>query len=191
MIYALLGELEIRRDGAPMELPAGPALAMLVALLLHPNRSMSQGELIRAAWGDENVHVAQLHKRAGQVRSALAEVGRRDDLRTHNGRGYELRVAAEDLDSLLFLRLAREADQAMAAGRTAGEIELLRQALRLWRGPHPLSNVPGQAFGREIAALEQRRKRIAVRLFHLELGLGGHERILDDLLEMAGHYPTD
>ncbi len=191
MIYALLGELEIRRGSSPTELPAGPALAMLVALLLHPNQSMSQAELIRAAWGDENVRVAQLHKRAGQVRKALAEVGRRGDLRTHSGRGYELRVAEEDLDSLMFLRLAREADQAMADGDTEAEIDLLRSALRLWRGPHPLTNVPGDAFRREIIALEQRHKRIAVRLFELELGRGGHERILDDLMQVAGYHPTD
>src|SRR5580658_6305547 len=191
MIYSLLGELEIGQDGELIKLPVGPTLIMLAALLINANRRMSKAELIRAAWGTD-ISVAQLHKRAKEARDLLKTIGRDKDLVTHSGFGYEIRVAEEDdVDALLFQRLVREADEAGAEHRTEDEIGRLQQALRLWRGPHPLSNVPSESFRSERVALEQRHRRAAVRLFELELARGNHELILDALILRAGYYPSD
>jgi len=191
VIYGMLGELEIRKDGRLLSLPAGPTLVLFAALLLNANRQVSKNDLIRAAWGDEEVREAQLHKRVMAVREALASIGRREDIRTLTRYGYELRVAEDDVDALLFRRLIHAADEAGAERRTDDEIDYLRRALSLWRGPHPLANIPGQPFLQETAALEQRHKRAAVRLFGLELARGNHERILDEIMLVAGYYPTD
>ncbi len=191
MIYRLLGELEIGPDGRLLDLPGGPTLIMLAALLVNANRRMSKTELIRAAWGSDDVDEAQLYKRVKAVRDLLATIGRNDDLKTHTRFGYELHVAEDDVDALLFQRLVREADEAGAERRTEDEIGCLRRALRLWRGPHPLSNVPSDAFRQETVALEQRHKRAAVRLFDTELARGRHERVLDELILTAGYYPSD
>jgi DNA-binding SARP family transcriptional activator/tetratricopeptide (TPR) repeat protein len=191
VIYRLLGELEIRHDGQLLDLPGGPALIVLAVLLLNANRQMSKTALIRAAWGNDEVSEAQLYKRVMAVRDLLTQIGHRDDLKTHARFGYELRVADGDADALAFTQLIREAAEAGAEHRTEDEIGCLRQALQLWRGPHPLSNVPSDAFRRDAAALEQRLKRAAVRLFELELARGNHELILDELMLIAGHYPDD
>jgi DNA-binding SARP family transcriptional activator/tetratricopeptide (TPR) repeat protein len=191
VIYGLLGELKIGRDGRFLELPGGPTLIVLAALLVNANRRMSKADLIRAAWGEGDVKETQLHKRVGEVRELLGQVGRRDDLKTHARFGYELRVADDDVDALLFQRLVGQAGEAGVERRAEDEIDCLRRALRLWRGPHPLSNVPSEVFCQEIVALEQRRKRAAVRLFDLELARGGHERILDELILIASDHPTD
>ena len=191
MIYRLLGELEIRHDGQLLDLPGGPALIVLAVLLLNANRQMSKTALIRAAWGNDEVSEAQLYKRVMAVRDLLTQIGHRDDLKTHARFGYELRVADGDADALAFTQLIREAAEAGAEHRTEDEIGCLRQALQLWRGPHPLSNVPSDAFRRDAAALEQRLKRAAVRLFELELARGNHELILDELMLIAGYYPDD
>jgi DNA-binding SARP family transcriptional activator/tetratricopeptide (TPR) repeat protein len=159
--------------------------------VVNANRRISKEDLIRVAWGSDEVEEAQLHKRVMAVRKLLTEAGRRDDLRTHPGFGYELRVAEDDVDVLQFQRLVREADAAAADRRADGELDCLRRALRLWRGPHPLSNVRSDALGRDITALEQRHKRIAVRLFELELDRGNPEGILDELTSVAAHYPAD
>ena len=163
---------------------------MLAALLVNANRRMSKIELIRAAWGSDDVDEAQLYKRVKAVRDLLATIGRADDLKTHTRFGYEVHVAEDDVDALLFQRLVRDADEAGAGRRTEDEIGCLRRAVRLWRGPHPLSNVPSDAFRQETVALEQRHKRAAVRLFDLELARGQHERILDELILTAGYYPV-
>ena len=117
VIYRLLGELEVGQDGRLVDLPAGPTLVVLAALLVNANRRMSKTELIRAAWGDENVAEAQLHKRVMAVRDLLAQIGRRDDIKTHPRFGYELCAAENDLDAALFQRLVRDAEKAGTDGR--------------------------------------------------------------------------
>jgi DNA-binding SARP family transcriptional activator/tetratricopeptide (TPR) repeat protein len=191
VIYRLLGELEIGQGGRLIELPGGPTLIILATLLVNPNRRISKLELIRAAWGNGDVEEAQLYKRIKVVRDLLAEIGRDNDLKTHARFGYEVRVAEEDIDILVFQRLVRDADTALAERRTDDEVACLRRALRLWRGAHPLSNVPADAFRQENVALEQRYKRAAVRLFDLELERGHHERILDELILVCSFYPSD
>ena len=191
MIYRLLGELEIGEDDQLLDLPGGTTLIVLAALLVNANRRMSKTELIRAAWGSDDVEEAQLYKRVKVVRDLLATIGRGGDLKTHARFGYEVRVAEDEVDALLFQRLVRDADEAGAERRTEDEIGHLRNALRLWRGPHPLANVPSETFRQEIVALEQRYKRTAVRLFDLELSRGNQERILGELIRIAGFYPAD
>ena len=122
MIYRLLGELEIGEDGRLLHLPGGPTLIMLAALLVNANRRMSKTELIRAAWGSDDVEEAQLYKRVKAVRDLLAEMGRATTSRPIARFGYELRVAEEDVDALMFQRLVREADEAGAEQRTEDEI---------------------------------------------------------------------
>jgi DNA-binding SARP family transcriptional activator/tetratricopeptide (TPR) repeat protein len=191
MIYRLLGELEIGQGSRLIVLPAGPTLVMLAALLVNPNRRISKVELIRAGWGYDDVEEAQLYKRIKSLRDLLTAIGRENDLKTHARFGYEMRVAEEDIDVLLFQRLVRDADAALAERRTDNEIDCLRRALRLWRGAHPLSNVPSDAFRQETLALQQRHKRAAVRLFDLELARGNEERVLDELILICSFYPSD
>lgn len=191
MIYKILGELEIHGNDGLLDLPGGPGLIVLAALLVNVNRRMSKAELIRVAWGGDEASDAQLHKRIMEVRNALTWLGRRDDLKTHPRFGYEMRVAADEVDALLFQRLVRDAEEAGAEGRIEDEIGYLRRALRLWRGPHPLSNVPGDAFRQETMALEQRLRRAAVRLFDLEFRRGNYELVLSELSLVFGYYPAD
>jgi DNA-binding SARP family transcriptional activator/tetratricopeptide (TPR) repeat protein len=191
VIYKILGELEIHGHERLLDLPGGPALVVLAALLINVNRRISKAELIRVAWGGDEVTEAQLHKRVMEVRNALSRLGRRDDLKTHSRFGYEMRVAEDDVDALLFQRLVRDAEEAGAEGRIEDEIGCLRRAVRLWRGPHPLSNVPGEAFRQETMALEQRLRRVAVRLFDLEFRRGNHESVLSELSLVSGYYPAD
>jgi DNA-binding SARP family transcriptional activator/tetratricopeptide (TPR) repeat protein len=191
VIYGLLGELEVLGGDGPIDLPSGHALAVLAGLLVNVNRRVAKADLIRVGWGRAGTSEAQLHKAVLAVRQTLGQVGRRDDIRTHARFGYELRAAEEDIDILVFQRLVRQADEAAAAGRTDEEVESLRGALRLWRGPHPLSNVSSGALRQDVLALERRHKRTAARLFALELGRGSHEDILDEIATAAAAHPAD
>jgi DNA-binding SARP family transcriptional activator/tetratricopeptide (TPR) repeat protein len=191
VIYRLLGELEIGLDDRTVDLPGGHKLIVVAALLINANQRMSKTALLQAAWGSAEVSEAQLHKSAAALRAMLAGIGRAGDLVTHSRYGYEIRVAAEDLDMLLFRRRLQQADEARSRHHAEDEISCLRRGLGLWRGQHPLSNVPGDSFRQEAGRLEQRRKRAAVRLFDLEIARRGYDRVLDDLALMAGYYPED
>ena len=190
--YGVLGELEVRDDaGTRVWLPSGHQLAVLATLLVHANRRLSTEDLIRAAWGESGVNPAQLHKAVAALRDLLEPVGRRPDIRTHARFGYELHVAEDDVDMLRFRRHVQLAEDAKAQQRVDDEISALRAALQEWRGQHALSNVVGDVFRREAFDLGQRRKRVAVRLFHLESGRRRYESILEDLTTMADYFPTD
>jgi DNA-binding SARP family transcriptional activator len=191
VIYGLLGDLEVHRDDTLLELPGGPTRMLLAGLLVNANRRMSKADLIRVAWGNDEVKEAQLHKRVMAVRDMLAEIGRRGDIKTHARFGYELRVAEGDVDALLFQRHIHDADEAAANNDPEAEVRCLRRALALWRGPRPLSNAYSDALRQDILALEQRHKRAAVRLFGLELDRGNAEAVLDEVARIAALYPAD
>ncbi len=189
-MYRLLGELEIGRDQL-MQLPTGHTLSVLAALLINANQRLSKSELLMAGWGSADVAEPQLHKAISELRDRMERIGRRDDLKTHARHGYEMQVPERDLDMLVFRQFQLKADEARSQRRTDEEIGYLREALRLWRGQHPLSNVLRSASWQETEALEQRRKRVAVRLFDLELARGGDDSLLDDLAVIFGYHPDD
>ena len=192
MIYRLLGDLEIGGDddGRPLALPTGKALAVLAALLINPDRLVTKAYLLKAAWGDSETQEAQLHKSINAVRRVLEQIGRRDHLITHQKSGYLLQVG-EDLDMVVFRKLVRQAEEAAGSGRPGSEVGLLRAALGLWRGPHPLSNVPEALLGEERDQLESRRKLAAVRLFDLELAARNYAVVQAEATPLAGDFPSD
>ena len=191
MIYRLLGDVEIGPDGLPLELPRSHNLLVLTALLLGANRRVSKTELLRAGWGGAEVGEGQVHKAATEVRKLLDQLGQRDSLKTVAGQGYQLNVAEADLDTLLFARALREAERVRAGTGDGDEADHLRLALSLWRGRRPLANVPHGPFDAEVAELERRRKRAAVRLFDVAIARGNHEGVLDEVQRIAGYYPGD
>jgi tetratricopeptide (TPR) repeat protein/DNA-binding SARP family transcriptional activator len=192
VIYRLLGELQIGDDGRLLDLPSGATLTLLAALLINANRRMPKATLFRLAWGDTSVGEAQLPKRLKMVRDFLKQIDRAADVKTHPGFGYEMRIATDLIDTLLFQKLVRQAEEAATKQRFDDELGLLRQALALWRGAHPLSNVPVRAlFHSDTVALEQRHRRAAARLFDLELAGGNYAGVLDELIPIAGYYPAD
>jgi len=189
VIYKLLGDLEITGDGGrPLALPTGKALAVLAALLVNPDRLATKAYLLKAAWGDSETQEAQLHKSINAVRRVLEQIGHRDHLITHPKSGYEFQVDEADLDMLVFRKLVRQAEEAAGGGLEAG---LLREALGLWRGPHPLSNVPEALLGAEREALESRRKLAAVRLFDLELAARNYAVVQAEATPLAGDFPAN
>jgi DNA-binding SARP family transcriptional activator len=190
VIYGVLGELEVRdpHSGLPLRLPPGRQLNVLAALLIQPNKRLSHADLLRMGWGTTEVAEAQLHKAVSALRALLRPIGRAGDLITHARFGYELRAGDDDLDLLAFERLTAAAAERHRPGE---EAELLRQALQLWRGPRPLSNVPARMLTALVLPLQQRRKRTAVRLFTLRIRRGEFSAVLDDLQRIAGEFPTD
>jgi DNA-binding SARP family transcriptional activator/tetratricopeptide (TPR) repeat protein len=190
--YRVLGEFTMSDDGGQLvSLPGGAALRVFTALLVNANKRTSKANLRHAGWGHIEIDEVQLHKAISAIRNLLERVGRRDDLITHARVGYELRVPEEACDMLMFRRLIRQAEEAATAGHVGPEIDLLRGALRQWRGRYPWANVDSDAFLSEASSLTQRRKRAAVRLFELELGRGVHDTVIDDLSTVAGYHPTD
>jgi DNA-binding SARP family transcriptional activator/tetratricopeptide (TPR) repeat protein len=190
VLFRVLGTLTVGDDDQQARVPGGNARTVLAALLIRANHLVPAAELLHVAWGDADVNKTQLEKRIVEIRRLVTSVGS-GTLRTVRGYGYELRLPADVLDVLQFDRHAIEADEARAAGRTEDEADLLYAALGLWQGPNVASNVDNPRLAAMTRSLEDRRRRLAVRLFEIELGRQRHDRVLPQASMLAADYPAE
>ena len=174
--FCILGPLEVRGgDGAVIEVPGARRRALLLRLLLAPNRLVSAERLREDVWGGEAARTT-LASNISWLRRRLGE-GR---LRTGPG-AYSLVVAPGELDADRF-------DSALAAGRRAFDahdheraVELLSEALGYWRGPAlaDLAQGSGASWATgTITRLEEERAVAAESLLESRLALGHHQRLV-------------
>ncbi|MEW1842381.1 BTAD domain-containing putative transcriptional regulator [Nonomuraea angiospora] len=133
----VLGPLRVLREGTEVELGPFRQRSVLAALLLRPGSPVPSDEIIDFVWGNDSpvsaVNIVQTYVR--RLRDIL-EPGRvprsRNGWLTTVGVGcYSAKVEDGDLDLLRFRTLVQR-----AAGASADDaLDLLIEALDLWRGP--------------------------------------------------------
>jgi DNA-binding SARP family transcriptional activator len=163
LAFAVLGSLEVRRDGARID-PETPKLrTLLVDLLVHRGVPRSADRLIDDLWGDTppTTAVGVLQNYVSQLRKLLGS-----DVVRRNGAGYVIDVLPDQVDVDRFANLLESARTAESAEATAATI---REALALWHGD-PLADVAGAAFAQpEIVRLRELRAAARELLFEAEL----------------------
>jgi DNA-binding SARP family transcriptional activator len=139
----ILGPLEVRGPDGDL-LPGGPRhRAVLGLLALHPNVMVHRATIIDALWGDEPplTAVTMIQSYVSQLRRVLPHRRDKDEtVLVTAGSGYQLCFADQELDLLVFLRLASRARGAREAGDSAAALVLLEESLGLWRG-EPLADI--------------------------------------------------
>ncbi|HEU5362421.1 MAG TPA: BTAD domain-containing putative transcriptional regulator [Gaiellaceae bacterium] len=180
--FRILGELEVDRDGARVELQGQRARAALVLLLLEGNRVVSTERLVDALWGEDppKTAAAALRNVVSQLRRALG-----DDAIETRAPGYVLRVAKGSFD------LDRFEGALAGAGRAEpGErARLLRAALAEWRGP-PLPELAYESsLQTEIRRLEELRVAAEEELVEAELEHGNAARLVPQVEALASRHP--
>jgi predicted ATPase len=106
------------------------------------------------------------------------------------GAGYRLDLDAEDVDVELFARLLGEGRGALDAGRAAEAVEMLGEALSLWRGP-PLVEVADMSFARrEIARLEEMRLTALETRADANMCMGAPELAIGELEALLSQHPA-
>ena len=183
MEIRLLGLIEASLDGRAVLLGGAKQRAVLAMLALHPNAPVSVDRLIEGLWGERppasasksiQIYVSQLRK---LINGDGAEIVTR-------GRGYELRVGADAVDSVRFERLVEEAGRGNGAADT-----IAREALALWRGP-PLDDLADEPFaGPEIRRLEELWLRARELAIDGALAAGEHERVVAELGALVDEHP--
>ncbi|MGW0536883.1 ATP-binding protein [Streptomyces sp. NPDC003032] len=185
MRYGILGATEAYDEhGVPLPVGGQRLRALLAALALHANRTVTVGALIDEVWGDAPPAdaPAALQALVGRLRRVLGK----DAVASAPG-GYRLAVAPEDVDLHRFERLAREGRAALDRDDPAPAARTLRDALALWRGP-ALADLPdGTAAARpEAARAEAVRARIEADLL-----LGRAPDVVPELRELTTAQPYD
>jgi DNA-binding SARP family transcriptional activator/tetratricopeptide (TPR) repeat protein len=194
MRFAILGPLEVSRDGEPVPTGGPQQRALLAALLLNHGRVVSVDRLVEYLWADEPPAAAR-----SLVQGCVA--GLRRALRTAGGDaaarlvtqppGYLLRVAPGELDAAEFDELVARAEdlcrqQSRSALAEAGG--LLHAALALWRGP-VLDGVPLWGAGAGVVALSERRLAVLEQRIDVDLLLGGNPGLVGELRALVTEQP--
>ncbi|MBD3143779.1 winged helix-turn-helix domain-containing protein [Microbispora camponoti] len=183
MSFAVLGPLDVRRDGQPVEVGGRRLRALLTLLLLDAGRTVSTEALVAGVWDDRPP------SGVGNALQALvsrlrATVGR--GLVVGEPSGYRLAVSPDQVDLHRFARLAGEGAAALAAGDPGRAAGLLREALGLWRGA-PLTDLPDAEV--EVARLEGLRIAAAEDRIEAELALGRHADLITELRLLVTAHP--
>jgi predicted ATPase/class 3 adenylate cyclase/DNA-binding SARP family transcriptional activator len=186
MDFRILGPLEALDGSQPVALGGRRRRAVLAALLLNPNETMSSERLIDELWGESPPAnaIKTLQVNVSRLRQELPE-----DVIVTRGHGYELRVEPDELDARRFESLLDEGRAELAAERPGSALDALERALSLWRGS-PLADLAYEPFAQaEIARLSDLRVSAEEQLVDAKLALGRHGEVIGPLERMVEEHP--
>src|SRR5215469_1669241 len=188
MWVGVLGPLEVRAEGRPVEV-AGPIPRRLLALLAtRPGRFVPVGALIDNVWGNDppaaaratlQSHVARLRRSLGGSAAIAAGPA-----------GYRLVVDAADVDAFCFGAAVRDGHEALAGGDPAAAAAALAAGLALWRGPAFAEFAGCAALDAEAARLEQLRLDAVQWRIEAELAGGMSAPPVGELEALVREHPT-
>ena len=191
MEFRVLGPLEILDDsGGVVHLRAAKERSLFLSLLLRANEVVSSERLIDDIWGEQRPESAAnvIQTYISHLRRLL-QPGRpstNHELIVTQPPGYLLRLEPGQLDRDRFETLVAEA---RSQDNPESAVELLREALGLWRGP-PLQEFAFEDFARtEIARLEDLRLLVIGERVELELRLGRHADLVGELEALVAEHP--
>ncbi|MEE1940125.1 BTAD domain-containing putative transcriptional regulator [Streptomyces sp. TRM 70361] len=170
--FGLLGPLEVRRAGGPVDPGPPQRRVLLLRLLLEEGRFVGVDRLCEDLWAGRPPAKAQaaLHAHLSRLRSALEPdraAREREPLLVRGPGGYALRADVSARDSAGFERSLELARALLADGRPAAARTEVDRALGLWRGP-ALAEAGDHPFAaEEVRRLEE--ARIAGRELHVEV----------------------
>src|SRR5215210_1965342 len=177
MQLLVLGPLEARVDGRQLPLGASKQRAVLAMLALHANATVSADELMEGLWGEHPPASApkMVQQYISQLRKLLTEDAGPEPIIVTRGRGYELRIAPDDVDATHFVRLL--------------ERGAAREALALWRG-QALADVADEPFATvEIRRLEELRLDALEQVIDSDLADGRHGELVGELETLVAEHP--
>jgi DNA-binding SARP family transcriptional activator/DNA polymerase III delta prime subunit len=188
-VYRLLGPLEVGNGGNNAVIRPGRQEIVLCVLLLNANRVVGIDRLIDAVWDTEPPATArtQVQICVSALRRNLGRTGLPTSIVTKPP-GYLMRVADGELDTQVFAARVAGADDAVRAGDPAGAADLLASALALWRGP-ALAGLGSPALQGIAVQFDERRLSATETRFDLELRLGRHRQLVDELSELVDAHP--
>ena len=189
MRFTILGPVEVSATGRRLPRVAPRHRAVLAYLLLHARTVLSADRLIGAMWGltPPDTARAQIHAAVTAIRQVLRAAGAPQVLATQAA-GYVILPEPGQLDLEEFTSKITAAQAQAAAGDPQAAAHQTRAALALWRG-EPLADVNADYVTSARARLDQRRLTAVERLADLELSLGRHDDLIEELAAHVEAHP--
>lgn len=193
--FTVLGAVRVCRGDAELDLGGPQERAFLALLLVGAGRPVAVGEIVDALWGAEPprsaVNVVRRH--VGSLRRLLEPgLAARAEGRwlVRDAGGYRL-VTDGDSSDLLRFRALREQARRMADRAPAPALELLVEALSLWRGPLAVG-IPARSRAHPAFDAVDRERLAAVRqAADAALRAGRPDAVLPELRAAAARHPLD
>jgi DNA-binding SARP family transcriptional activator len=184
--FAILGPVEARDGGDELAIGGRRQRAVLAILLLKANQPISRDRLIDGVWGDSPPPSAShtLEDYVSRLRKALGK----DRIESRSS-GYVIEVEPGELDLERFEALLDRGRAAATTGESAKALELLREALDLWRGP-ALADLEYEPFASEAAERLEARRLLALEAkIDCELALGASSELVGELERLVADHP--
>src|SRR5690242_20417690 len=186
MQVRVLGPFHLDDGGRQITIGGVRQRAVLADLLLHANEVMPSEQLLVDLWGEDTPPSA-----ANALQAAISRLRRMlpPGRLITSGPGYLLRLFPAELDAAQFEQLIFEGRDALAAGDAAEAVQLLDQAMLLWRGP-PLADFRYEPFAQaEIARLEELQLACLEERNEAHLALGAAGALTAELGRMVADHP--
>ncbi|MFI6849613.1 tetratricopeptide repeat protein [Kitasatospora sp. NBC_00085] len=182
VVFRILGPLDVQVDGRPVPLSGARQRTILSMLLLSANRVVSVDALADAVWQGRppNTFVNQIAICVSGLRKTFKAAVGQDDLIITAHPGYQLVTGEHRVDAVEFEELVGQAREAVRQRRTVEAVELLDEALGLWRGA-ALEGVVGERVAAEAARLGELRLGVYEEHTGLRLDLGHHRELVGEL----------
>jgi predicted ATPase/DNA-binding SARP family transcriptional activator len=184
--FRLLGDVEARVDGHPLDVGPARQRCVLVALLIDVNRPVPSDQLIDRVWSDELPHRAR-NSLAGYLSRLRQVVGGHGVEIARQPGGYSLIADPMSIDLCSFRQLVGQARVATEPDRVDA---LLGEALSLWRGV-PFATLDTPWINDVRNALEAEWLSVALDRNDAAIRVGRHGEILPQLATMSADHPLD
>ncbi|WP_018178982.1 BTAD domain-containing putative transcriptional regulator [Jongsikchunia kroppenstedtii] len=189
--FLMLGPLEVRQDGVPVDLGSPKQRVVLSALVLARGAVVSTDRLVDAVWGESPPPAASTSLQAyiSNLRRALRDqAGDRSPIERVKP-GYRLSLADDRVDMLEFGALAKQVRAATEEQRWDAARELSETALRLWRGPLLQDAGDQDWVAIEASALTETRRAVAEAHITALLAAADTGAALAEIAALRGEDP--
>lgn len=186
MQVRILGPFQLEDGGRQITVGGVRQRAVLADLVLNANEVMPSEQLLLELWGEDSPPSA-----ANALQAAISRLRRvlPSGRLITTARGYMLRLFPAELDAARFEQLVFEGRDALAAGAAAEAVQLLDQAMTLWRGP-PLTDFRYEPFAQaEMARLEELRLACLEERNEANLAVGTAGTLTAELGRMVTDHP--
>ncbi|MGZ4700062.1 MAG: BTAD domain-containing putative transcriptional regulator [Ilumatobacteraceae bacterium] len=184
---ALLGPVELSRDGVRIPLPAGKTTELVVRLALEGGGTVRSERLIEDLWGDQAVSTGKntLQSKVSQLRRALADPS---SVRGSPA-GYSLAIDPSAVDALEVVRLADLASTLLNAGENGEALRACTSALEMFRGEILADAGDAEWLRPHRARLDGVHERLIEDEIAARLELGATAELIGELEALVARHP--
>jgi DNA-binding SARP family transcriptional activator len=190
--FELLGPVRGWRGDIELELGSPQQQMVLAMLLLARGRQVPLDSMVDGLWGEDVPKSAggTVRTYVSRLRSCLKAVpeDEPDFVLARAGNGYSLRFGSPVLDVDIVERRLKDAREARQEGETGRAIQLMNNALALWRG-EALAGVPGPWAAARRTQLADLYVTATEEKLAMDVMGGDHVVAVSDLREMLREHP--